>query len=412
MDLVSRAKNICLSPATEWNVIANENTPPGTLIPSYVLPLAGLSALAGFISSSIIGGLIVGRTPILWGIVSLVLTLVFTIIGLFIVSFIINALAPTFGAQKNDQQAFKVAVYSATPAWLAGVAVIVPILGWLIAFLGALYGIYLCYLGLPRLMKCSEDKAIGYTALIVVCVFVLWLIIVSVFAVIGFAGLMGAGMFGGAVGGGSPTTNISSDPDSALGRLEQLSQALENSAKKMETAEKAGDANAQVSAAMEGLGVLLGGGRRVEPISLDEIRTFVPETFMSLPRTRISAETPGIAGLTVSRADATFSDGQRNIELEIVDSGGASGLMGLAAWVNVQQESEDENRIERTRRVGGRVVHEVRSKTGGTHEYGMVVADRFMVTARGRGVEFSQLESAVSSLDLNRLESLKNRGVQ
>jgi hypothetical protein len=35
-----------------------------------------------------------------------------------------------------------------------------------------------------------------------------------------------------------------------------------------------------------------------------------------------------------------------------------------------------------------------------------------MVTVRGRGMDFSQLETAVSQLDLDRLEALRNVGVQ
>ena len=51
------------------------------------------------------------------------------IVGVLILAFIIDALAPTFGAQKNRSQALKVAVYSYTPAWIAGVLNILPALG-------------------------------------------------------------------------------------------------------------------------------------------------------------------------------------------------------------------------------------------------------------------------------------------
>ena len=80
-----------------------------------------------------------------------------------IVSLIINALAPSFGGEKNSAQAMKVAgTPASTPAWVAAAFRIPPILGSLLALLGALYGLYLL-LGLPRLMKSPEDKTLGYT---------------------------------------------------------------------------------------------------------------------------------------------------------------------------------------------------------------------------------------------------------
>ena len=79
------------------------------------------------------------------------------VVGVFVLSFVINALAPTFGAEQNSTQALKVAVYWYTPAWVAGVLQIVPLLG-IFAIFAAFYGIYLLYLGLPALMKCPRTR--------------------------------------------------------------------------------------------------------------------------------------------------------------------------------------------------------------------------------------------------------------
>jgi hypothetical protein len=408
MDLVKRAKNICLTPATEWNVIAGEATPPAQLITGYVLPLAAVGAVAGFVGGSIIGGLIMGRTPIVFGLAIACLAVLLAVISVFVVSFLIDAFAPTFGAQKNSTQAFKIAAYAYTPAWIAGVFQILPIVGGLFVFIGSLYGIYLLYLGLPRLMRCPEDKAAGYTIVVIICTIVISLTLTMVSGVIVGGALVTRGALGGLVGGGA-----ASDPDSPLGRLEQLGQSLDEASKKMDAAERSGDSAGQAAAAMEGLSALLGGGRRVDPVEIDQLKVFVPETFLGLPRTENSAEKTGLGTVMVSRADATYSEGPRYARLEIVDSGGASGLMGLASWVGVQGERETSDTIERTRRVGDRLVHEQRSKIeGGTHEYGVLLADRFMVTVRGRGVEFSELEAAVSRLGLDRLEGLRDAGVQ
>src|SRR4029077_8195463 len=90
------------------------------------------------------------RAPMAAGLTLAVFSFVMAIVGVFILSLIINALAPTFGGQKDSMQALKVAVYSYTPAWVAGALRVLPLLG-VLAVLGALYGLYLLYLGLPRL---------------------------------------------------------------------------------------------------------------------------------------------------------------------------------------------------------------------------------------------------------------------
>ena len=115
----------------------------------------------------------------------------------------------------------------------------------------------------------------------------------------------------------------------------------------------------------------------------------------------------------VSRANATCSgDGQKNVALEVTDTGGVSGLTGLASWVGVQGEKEDENGVERTQKIGDRLVHERSSKGQGTNEFSVVLGNRFVVNAEGNGVTLNELKAAVSTLDLGKLESMKGAGVQ
>src|SRR5690606_35263791 len=163
---------IIVSPATEWPVIAAESTPTANLITGYVLPLAGAAAIAAFIGTVLIGvsvpTLPTYRTPVTTGLIAAVWSVAMAVIGVFVCAFIANALAPTFGSEKSDAQALKLAAYSFTPVWVAGLLQIFPPLGILALFAG-LYAIYLLYLGLPVLMHTPADKAIGYTIVLVVC---------------------------------------------------------------------------------------------------------------------------------------------------------------------------------------------------------------------------------------------------
>lgn len=342
-----------------------------------------MTAVAGFVGSSVVGvNTIFGgyvRVPVTWGLVSAVWAIVAAIVGAVICAVVVNALAPTFGGQQDSGRAFKVAVYSFTPAWVLGVLQVVPGLGVLGTVVGGLYAIYLLYLGLPVLMRSPIEKAIGYTAVTV--------IVVSVVL--------------GAV-----------DKNSPLGKLQELGKAMEESGKKMEAAQKSGDPNAQANAAVEALGTLFGGGKRVDPLNIDQMKTFLPQTFAGLAlQGTPDVEKTGFGGLMVSRAEARYGDGSKDVTLEITDSGGASGLMGLASWAGVQGSRENQYGSERTEKVNGRIVHEKRSKDG-EDEFGIVLGDRFVVSAKSSEMDVDQLKAAVNALDLRRIEGMKDAGVQ
>jgi len=180
MNLVDRVKRILLSPQPEWQVIDGEVTSPGTLYTGYIIPLAAIGPLASVIGYSVFGIRVpfsetVYRVPLGSAITSAVVSYVLTLVGVYVLALIIDALAPTFGGTKSPIQALKVAAYSSTAGWVAGIFALVPGLRML-GILG-LYGLYLLYLGLPVLMKAPAERAAGYTALVVVAAIVLFVVI-------------------------------------------------------------------------------------------------------------------------------------------------------------------------------------------------------------------------------------------
>ena len=115
MNLVNRAKNLILTPKTEWAAIEPEQTPPAMLITGYLLPLAAVAAIAGFIGSSFVGVAGLYRIPLVMGLGMALFQIVIAVVVCFVLSLIIDALATTFGGQKNSMQALKVAVYRLRP---------------------------------------------------------------------------------------------------------------------------------------------------------------------------------------------------------------------------------------------------------------------------------------------------------
>jgi hypothetical protein len=401
MGLIDRAKNIIITPKTEWDVIAAETTPTPALITGYVLPLVGAAALAGFIGSAFLLGMFGGALGIGAALVGAVIHVVMAIVSVFVIGFIVDVLAPTFSGQKNMSQALKVAAYSYTPAWVFGLAAIIPFLGWLGALIGGIYGIYLLYLGLPKLMKSPEEKTVPYLVVVILCAIVLWFVIAALTMCVGMGGAIGTGLLG------QRAASEAVQRGAASAKLDEFGKKMEEASKRMEAAQKSGDPNKQMEAAMGALGTALSGGKGVEPVQLDQLKPFVPEKFAGLPRTDIKTERSGVAGFTVARVEGRYGDSAgKDVELEVTDTGGMAGLMGLASWVGIQGEREDANHREVTRRDGNRVVHEEVDKRGGHNEYTVVLAERFVVSAKG-SADIGTLKSGVASLDLGKLETLK-----
>jgi hypothetical protein len=182
MDVVERVKSILFTPDTEWKVIAQEPGDPAYLFTNYVVFLAAIPAIAGFIGLSIVGvsppnGSTV-RVPLLAGLIHAIVGYLLTFVIVYVVAVIIDMLAPTFAAEKNFANALKLAVYSYTPAWVAGIFMLMPGLRFL-GILG-LYGLYLLWKGLPPLMNAPQEKSLGYAAAIVACAIVISLVVTAV----------------------------------------------------------------------------------------------------------------------------------------------------------------------------------------------------------------------------------------
>ncbi len=402
--LIERVKAILLTPRTEWPVIATESTTVSDLYLNYIAIVAAIPAIFGFIKGSLIGidlpmiGTM--RVGIGAGIGGMLLSYALSLVQVYVIALIIDALAPTFGAQKNQVQALKVAAYSFTAAWVASVLQIVPWIGWLIAFAGAVYSIYLLYLGLTPVMQCPPDKSVGYTVVTVIIAIVLSIIIAAV--------------VGGITGGVAPgigSSDIEYDKDSPLGDLEGYAKKLEEATKQVEAAGQSGDAEAQTQAIGALIGTAIGGGDKVEALTPDQLKPFLPDSLADLPRTDMSIERNAAMGIQISEANATFSDQSgRTLRLEITDTGSAKGLMSLAGFADVQEDKITNTGYSKTYEDDGRIVHEQWDNSG-RGEYSVVVGDRFTVKVSGDAEEFDQLKAALNEVNLAGLEALKDAGV-
>jgi hypothetical protein len=198
MDIVNRVQQIILKPKEEWIKIKEEKTTLAELFTSYAVILVAIPAVAQFIGLSLVGHKIpfAGwyRMGIGSGLLFAILYYIFTLVSIYVYGIVINALAPTFSSKSDATNAMKLAVYSMTPAYVAGALYIIPFLKILV-ILGSLYGIYILYLGFATpMMETPKEKVAAYLIVSLIVVVILWVVIAvilgAIFAVGGVYSVM------------------------------------------------------------------------------------------------------------------------------------------------------------------------------------------------------------------------------
>lgn len=387
--LVARVKNILLKPAQEWEVIDGEPATIQGLYTGYIAPLAAIPYFAAAIGLSLIGVSAFGvsvKTPLVASLVGAVVNWIIALGGVAAMALIIEALAPTFGAEKNRIQAFKVAAYSGTAGYVAGILMILPGL-ILLAGLLSLYSLYLLWIGLPKLMKAPQDKAVGYVVVSILATF-------AVLLVINFVGRTVANAL--SFGTSSVFANQSVGGKVKVGDSEIDLGALEAQAKQAEAAAK------QMQAQLEGKTV----EGAVSAVPADTLKALLPASVAGFNRTSVESSSGGVGGIQGSNAQGEYTKGDATFTLNVTDMAAAGGLAGMAGAFNVSSNRETATGYEKMGKVDGRMTTENYDRSSRTGEYSVLVANRFMVQAQGSNVSMDELKAAVGAVGLGRLDGL------
>ncbi|GAB3009034.1 hypothetical protein GCM10027051_07200 [Niabella terrae] len=191
MNLIDRVKNILTEPKLEWEKIKAEEATLQSLLTGYVIPLSLLAGLANFLKYIVFSS-IFGFT---YGIAYTLFAVLATIVVFVIATYIIDALAPSFKSEKNLNRSAQLVAYAGTAGYVASLFSFIPFLGGLLALAGAVYSIYLFYLGLTPMKKTPEDQKVIY---IVVYILVSWAIYMVLMGVV--AGVLFSSLIAGTAG--------------------------------------------------------------------------------------------------------------------------------------------------------------------------------------------------------------------
>lgn len=157
-------------------------------------------------------------------------------------------------------------------------------------------------------------------------------------------------------------------------------------------------------------------GKKVTPVDFRDLKLLLPETASGLKRTNIEGEKTSAMGINVSTANADYGeqDGNQSMDIKITDLGSVSGLSALAAygWYMVDVDKETDNGYEKTITYKGYKAYEKYDNNGKYGEINVLVAKRFVVEVNGNNVTMDQMKSALGTIDLSKLESMEDFGVE
>ncbi len=179
--ILSRAYGLMREPKKEWEQIkAEEATIPNILI-GYVAPLAAIPIVCDLIGQSFFNNAL--QVDFGQALIRAVITWIISIGIVFFLAIVVNVAAESFEADKNDLAAQKIAAYAYTPAFLAGVFLLWPPLGWL-PLVALAWGVFLMYRGLPVLMRAPEETALGYAATVTIAAMIGTVVLLAIGATV------------------------------------------------------------------------------------------------------------------------------------------------------------------------------------------------------------------------------------
>ena len=146
-------------------------------------------------------------------------------------------------------------------------------------------------------------------------------------------------------------------------------------------------------------------GEKKEAVDFRELKKLLPEKLLGMKRTNIEGERSGMAGFNFSQAQAEYEDGDKSMEISIVDGAGFAGIMtGMAAWSLMEVDRESSDGYERTTTIDGYKAYEKYDNSRKQGQISMIVEDRFIVNIEADEIGPKDMRKALDKLNLKALK--------
>jgi len=365
--LIARVRDILIRPQAEWRRIATED--PAPLIGPHVLPLAVAGALVGFATSVLYAGSFALNPALIDKAVSGALYVLFAVAGVIVAGWLINVLAPRFGAEANADHANRLAAYASTPILVAALAAVAPPIAGMAMGVGVVYALVLIAMGMPALMPLTDPDNSAPRFMLS---FAGAVAVIAALAAMVLAPL------------------IQSGRDALSGAVEVVAPAPPAPPMVRRSAVERAIARLAQAEALS----LLGDPERLA----EQFPDTLPSGF-----TRQSVSTAQRGG--ISRADGVYRQGDATLSVAIIQYSSSVDPAAFAALLDVRASGRHEGGYARNQTIDGRLY----AQDVGPQTSRYVVIGRGVVMIAEGGVTMDQARAAVETIGLQRLEAMFGR---
>jgi hypothetical protein len=409
VSLIQRVKNILFAPISTWQQIeAEEATTAG----GYIAAVAAVPALVAFLQLGInapgSGGLLGFKLPALGSWVAVLPVYLAALASVGALALLVDALAHASKVDRNPLNALKLVTYSMTASLLGSVSQLLP-MSWLLSVLASGYSLYLFYLGVPILMKCSPEAAKSYTAYVGIGAVVIMLLLGAISKAV---------MPDVATNRTPPATPAPAKSSLDMSQLPGTSIVVSNTnpelaLKPMQEAVKRLEAqHATIKPEDESRWIgdavlaLTATGQAAMTFSADQLKPFVPEALLGTRRNTLGVEKMAIssAKLEVSVARGQYIIDASKMQIEIIDMG--LNRLALASWAIQEPALAKEKWTQRVFKNADRVTREREHLDKSQSEIHMLLPNGVIVQASGN-LPLEQLKSGLMGLDVQALGQLR-----
>jgi len=175
---IARVKYVLMTPVEAWNTIKAESTTVKELYVDYLIPLALITPLCAIVKRVLFGppqipiANIVIPSSVADTIGQQVVGFGMMLVLMFVFMHIMAAIAPKFQGSSDPVQCLKLIAYSGTPSAAVALLMFIPYIGSLAALVGALFGIYLFWIGIPVLLGIAPERRVPFVCVTIVANFI------------------------------------------------------------------------------------------------------------------------------------------------------------------------------------------------------------------------------------------------
>ncbi|MBD3384189.1 hypothetical protein GF407_04605 [candidate division KSB1 bacterium] len=188
--------------------------------------------------------------------------------------------------------------------------------------------------------------------------------------------------------------------------LENVAQEMQKAGEKLSDRMKEGVDD--LSKSLEEMGEKVV-DKDVETVDYQKLKSFLPEDFAGMERTRATGEKTKAFGLTITKAEARYeSDDRGSLKIEITDMGSLKGITAMASlpWLLSDFERESDSGYERTMTYKGQKGFEKYNYEQRQGEKQLVIQRRLVISISGYQVSEKILQKALEKIAVKKLARL------